>query len=103
MWAETLENTIQQTPESEYFYILLDVSGDNVTFTQLARNESKRIFTQYKKRQGYIAFLFEWRTSPYFARMFFATIGRLRFKINYFHDEPSAKSWLHEMYNSQKP
>lgn len=96
-WAVALENLIESTPKAQPFYILLDVSGDNVTFSAAARTHSKRIFTTYKNRKGYIAFVFEWRTSPYFARLFFATIGKLGFRLNYVTQEDDAKIWLREM------
>ena len=100
-WAIALERTIEETPESERFYILLDVSGDDVTFSQSARAHSKRIFSEYKERKGYIAMVFEWRTSPYFARVFFATIGKLGFKLNYFTDDKAAKAWLRDMHANE--
>lgn len=100
-WANELEKTIQKTPTSERFYILLDVSGDDVTFSQAARTHSKRIFSTYKERKGYIAMVFEWRTSPYFARVFFATIGKLGFKLNYFTDNEAAKAWLRDMHANE--
>lgn len=96
-WAAALEEKMQNTPKSTPFYILLDVSGDEVEFTSLARSHSKRIFTQYKQCKGYIAMIFEWRTSPYFARLFFSTIGKLSFQLKYFTDNTQAKQWLHEM------
>ncbi|MEO1290033.1 MAG: hypothetical protein AAFV93_19945 [Chloroflexota bacterium] len=101
-WAESLEALIAETPKAQPFYILLDVSGDEVTFSELARSQSKRIFSQYKKRKGYIAMVFEWRTSPYFARLFFATIGKLGFKLNYFTDDADACAWLREMHTKNK-
>lgn len=97
-WAEALDATISNTPKKETFYILLDVSGDDVTFSASARAHSKRLFTKHQKRRGYIAMLFEWRTAPYFARLFFATIGKLGFKLNYFHKEEAAYTWLHKMH-----
>ncbi len=97
-WAQALDGYIDNTPKKENFYILLDVSGEGVEFTELARSHSKRIFSKQKKRRGYIAMLFEWRTSPYFARLFFATIGKLGFKLNYFHQSDAAYEWLQEMY-----
>ena len=97
-WAHTLDQLIADTPKSELFYILLDVRGDEVTFSAAAREQSKRVFSKHQKRKGYIAMLFEWRTSPYFARLFFSTMGKLGFKLNYFHQEDAAYSWLRQMY-----
>lgn len=102
-WAQALDHHIENTPGKDNFYILLDVSGEGVTFTELARSYSKQIFGKYKKRKGYIAFLFEWRTSPYFARLFFAAIGKIAFKLNYFHQADAAYAWLHEMYRQHHP
>lgn len=102
-WAETLDQYIENTPKSEPFYILLDVSGDEVTFSATARAHSKHIFSKHKKRQGYIAMLFEWRTSPYFARLFFSTIGKLDFKLGYFHQSDAAYTWLRQMYEENNP
>jgi|GEM_PF-1712309 len=101
-WAEALDAYISDTPKKENFYILLDVSGDEVTFSAAAREHSKRLFTKHKQRQGYIAMLFEWRTSPYFARIFFATIGKFGFKLNYFHNETAAYDWLQEMHKENE-
>lgn len=97
-WAQALDEYIEQTPKKENFYILLDVSGEDVEFTATARTHSKQVFSKHKKRKGYIAMLFEWRTSPYFARLFFASIGKLGFKLNYFHDSGRAYDWLQEMH-----
>jgi hypothetical protein len=97
-WAAAIEAYIEQMPKSEPFYILLDVSADGVDFTAHARQHSKRLFTKFKDRQGYVAMLFAWRTSPYFARLFFSSLGRLGFKRNFFHNRSQATAWLHEMY-----
>ena len=97
-WATALEAYIQQTPKKEPFYILIDVSAPDVDFTAAARQHSKRIFSQYQTHKGYIAMLFAWRTSPYFARLFFAALGKLGFKLNYFHQRDAAISWLHDMH-----
>lgn len=101
-WAQTLDQLIANTPKSELFYILLDVRGEEVTFSTSAREQSKRVFSKHQKRKGYIAMLFEWRTSPYFARLFFSTIGKLGFKLKYFHQEDVAYAWLNQMYEENK-
>ncbi len=97
-WAAALENHIQQTPADQPVYVLLDVTGDEVTFSAAARQQSKRIFSTHRDRVGYIALLFEWRTSPYFARLFFASLGKLTFKMNYFHRTEAARAWLQAVY-----
>ena len=99
-WAEAIEHAIESRPLNDPFYILLDVTGDEVEFTAMARQESKRIFSKHQTHRGYVAMLFEWRTSPYFARLFFASLGKLSFKLNYFSDAEKARQWLHEMYNT---
>lgn len=101
-WAQALDETIANTPKSEKFYILLDVRGDEVTFSAMAREQSKRVFSKHHKRKGYVAMLFEWRTSPYFARLFFSTLGKLEPKLNYFHQEDSAYQWLNQMADEDK-
>lgn len=101
-WANALEQHIQDHATSEPFYALLDVTGDEVDFSAAARSNSKRIFNTYRKHSGYIAFLFEWRTSPYFARLFFASLGKLNFKLKYFTDEQDARQWLQAMYDEQE-
>lgn len=97
-WAIALEAYIQQTPKKRPFYILLDVSAPDVDFTAAARQHSKRIFSDYHAHKGYIAMLFAWRTSPYFGRLFFASLGKLNFKLNYFHQREAAFSWLEKMH-----
>lgn len=99
-WAQALEDHLAQHPKDEPFYVLLDVSGESVEFTPAARQHSKRIFDSYRKRRGYIAMLFEWRTSPYFARLFFASLGKLSFKLNYFHNGDDARQWLRDMHDT---
>lgn len=99
-WADALDEYIGSIPEKTPFYVLLDVTGENVEFTALARQESKRIFTKYQTHVGYLAMLFEWRTSPYFARLFFASIGKLGFKLKYFTKADEARQWLDDMHTS---
>jgi len=99
-WATALDQAIESLPSTDPFYILLDVTGNEVEFTALARQESKRIFSKHQAHKGYIAMLFEWRTSPYFGRLFFASLGKLNFKLNYFSNAEKAHQWLHEMHKS---
>lgn len=97
LWAKELAQLIEATPHNGCFFVLVDVAGPNVGFTARARERSKELFLKYRHRQGYIAFLFEWRTSPYFARLFFASLGKLDFKLNYFHKRDQALAWLETM------
>ena len=97
-WAEALDQHIESIPLKEPFFILLDVTGEEVEFTATARQESKRIFSKHRDHRGYLAMLFEWRTSPYFGRLFFASLGKLNFKMNYFSQADKAYQWLRDMY-----
>ncbi|MGB1286669.1 MAG: hypothetical protein ACPG7F_09075 [Aggregatilineales bacterium] len=94
-WAADLDAYLSQHPPGDPFYILLDVSGDNVGFTTAARQNSKHLFDKYRDRDGYIAMLFSGRTSPYFARLFFASLGKLNVKLDYFAHPQKARAWLH--------
>jgi len=96
-WAEALDVYMGSIPPKDPFYIVLDVTGDSVEFTATARSEAKRIFAKYQHHVGYLAMVFEWRTSPYFARLFFASIGKLQFKLNYFTKHDAARDWLRTM------
>jgi len=96
-WADALDTYMDSMPDDAPFYVLLDVTGEGVEFTPLARQESKRIFGKYKSHAGYLAMVFEWRTSPYFARLFFASLGKLGFKMKYFTDYDDARQWLQSM------
>jgi len=101
-WSEALDHAMESLPLNAPFYILLDVTGDEVEFTALARQESKRIFSKHQAHKGYVAMLFEWRTSPYFGRLFFSSLGKLSIRLNYFSDSEKAYQWLHSVYNSSK-
>lgn len=93
-WSDTLDRHIMAIQKSDPFFILLDVTGDNVEFTSTVRRAAKQIFSKHRDHVGYLAMIFSWRTSPYFARLFFASIGQLTFKLNYFTDIDAAKEWL---------
>lgn len=95
-WGRELAAYIEQTPDDTPFFVLVDVTGPHVGFTSHARQTSKALFTRYRDRQGYVAFLFEWRTSPYFARLFFASLGKLELKLNYFSSRSQAMAWLQQ-------
>ena len=99
-WATALDDHMASIPRKEPFYIMLDVTGEGVEFTSMARQESKRIFTKYQTHVGFLAMVFEWRTSPYFARLFFASIGKLSFKLNYFTQYDLALDWLRTQHNA---
>ena len=94
LWSTAFTSLANSTPEAEWFRVLVDVAGPNISFTSHARATTRTLFTQYGKRKGRVAFLFAWRTSPYLARIFFAGLGKLELQINYFSDEASAIQWL---------
>lgn len=95
LWAEDLIRTIEQAPAAG-FTVLMDVSSNKVSFTRHARHWSMEIFTRYKTRKGRIALLFSSRTSPYFARIFFASLGRLNFSLSFFSSREKALEWLRD-------
>lgn len=94
-WAAALCALIDATPPTQPFYVLMDVSAPHVQFTRLARQRSSEIFTTYRTRQGYIAFLFSSKVAPHFSRLFFASLGRLNFDLHFYSDRAAALSWLH--------
>ena len=96
-WYAELACLIEMTQPELPFRVLLDVSAKHVSFTQYARQKSLQIFSQFKQRQGRIAFLFSSKTAPHFARIFFASIGKLTFERNFFSDRSKAIDWLHEI------
>lgn len=95
-WAAALIAHIEATPPDTPFRVLMDVSAKQVSFTARARQRSVEIFTRYRSRQGRYAFLFSSRTAPYYSRIFFASLGRLNFSLNYFTDPQKAIEWLRQ-------
>ena len=95
-WFAELVCHIEMTPPELPFRVLMDVSSPQVNFTLYARQKSLMLFSQFKQRQGRIAFLFSSKTAPYFAHIFFATIGKLTFERAYFSDRTKAMAWLQE-------
>lgn len=93
-WASALMTLIEDTPPSERFYVLMDVSSRSVNFTRHARRWSAEIFAKYRTREGRIAFLFSSKTAPHFARLFFASLGKLHFDLRFFSDRSTAMTWL---------
>jgi hypothetical protein len=96
-WVAELICHLEMTPPELPFRVLMDVSSPQVNFTLYARQQSLMIFSQFKQRQGRIAFLFSSKTAPYFAHIFFATIGKLTFERGYFSDQTKAMTWLCEI------
>jgi hypothetical protein len=95
-WATELARHIDTTPPDQPFRVLMDVSSNNVSFTRHARQTTVQLFTRFQNRSGRFAFLFSSRTAPYFARIFFATLGKLGFEIAYFSNRTKALEWLNE-------
>ncbi len=93
-WAEILIQTIEGTPAGRPFLILMDVSARQVSFTGYARQRSKELFSRFRARRGRLAFLFSSRTAPHYARIFFASLGRLAFTLQFFSRREKALAWL---------
>ena len=93
-WAIALAAYLDSTPADGLFYVLMDVSDKSVSFTPRARQRTVELFTRYRMRHGRFAFLFSSRVAPYYSRIFFASLGRLTFELNYFTDKQKALEWL---------
>ena len=93
-WAADLERLIAATPADVPFRVLMDVSAAHVNFTRHARQTSVLLFTRYGQRRGRLAFLFSSKTAPHFARIFFASLGKLTFERDYFSNRAKAMAWL---------
>lgn len=93
-WAVELAHLIESTPTDKTFRVLMDVSSNQVSFTRYARQKSVELFTSYKHRKGRIAFLFSSKPAPHFARIFFASLGKLVFEREYFNNREQALDWL---------
>jgi hypothetical protein len=93
-WGEALSRLIDSTPDSVPFSILMDVSAPQVNFSRYARQKTLELFTRYRGRRGRYAFLFSSKTAPHFARIFFASLGKLQFERHFFSDREKATDWL---------
>ncbi len=96
-WAEELCHVIESTPPDQVFRVLMDVSARQVSFNGHARNTSLELFTRYKHRHGRLAFLFSSKPAPHFARIFFASLGKLTFEREFFSNRERAMDWLREI------
>jgi len=76
------------------FRVLMDVSDKAVSFTPRVRQRTVELFTRYRTHHGFFAFLFSSRVAPYYSRIFFASLGRLTFELNYFTEKSKALDWL---------
>jgi hypothetical protein len=95
-WADELAHLIESTPPDQAFRVLMDVSSNQVSFTRYARQKSVEIFTSYRHRRGRFAFLFSSKPAPHFARIFFASLGKLSFEREYFSSREQAMHWLQQ-------
>lgn len=96
-WAAELRNLIESTPSEQTFRVLMDVSARQVSFNRYARKTSVELFTRYKYRRGRLAFLFSSKPAPHFARIFFASLGKLSFEREFFSIRDRAIEWLGEI------
>src|SRR3954463_334574 len=83
-WAVALDAYLGSLPAGSTFRVLMDVSDKAVSFTPRARQRTVELFTRYRGHRGRFAFLFSSRVAPYYSRIFFASLGRLTFELNYF-------------------
>ncbi|MBZ0290566.1 MAG: hypothetical protein K8I30_23280 [Anaerolineae bacterium] len=95
-WGAALTQVIEETPPDQLFRVLMDVSSPQVSFSRPARSMSQQVFTRYRSRKGRMAFLFSSKTAPHYARIFFASLGRLQFQLQFFSNRDKALHWLHE-------
>jgi hypothetical protein len=95
-WSECFIHTLETTPPEKPFRILMDVSSRQVSFTRHARQTSFDLFRRYRDRQGRLAFLFTSKTAPHFSRLFFYTLGRLSYELQFFSSRDKAMAWLNE-------
>ncbi len=93
-WASALDAYFSNQPLDKPFRVLMDVSDKSVSFTPRARQRTVELFTRYRTRHGRFAFLFSSRVAPYYSRIFFASLGRLSFELNYFTDKQKALDCL---------
>jgi hypothetical protein len=94
-WAEALRRFMETT--SDPFYYLFDVSGKDVYFTSYARETAKVLFSDYRKRRGYVAFVMVWVTGPHIAKLFFASLGKLDYEVQFFNTREEGLTWLREV------
>jgi hypothetical protein len=95
-WELAVIDLIERTPPDQLFRLLVDVSSPQVSFTRRARQASMSLFTRYRHRRGRLAFLFSSKTAPHFARIFFASLGKLTFEHQYFSSRERALNWLRD-------
>jgi hypothetical protein len=94
VWGKELTAVIEHKAPNQLFRVLIDVSSPDVSFSRHARQTSQQIFTRYRARKGRVAFLFSSKTAPHYARIFFASLGRLQFNLQFFSNRDKAINWL---------
>jgi hypothetical protein len=95
-WSDCFIAALDNTPPERPFRILGDVSAKQVAFTRHARQTSFDLFRRYRDRQGRLAFLFSSKTAPHFTRLFFYTLGRFTYEMQFFSSRDKAMAWLSE-------
>ena len=95
-WVISLEGLFQETPPTQPFHALVDVSAQDVDFNAHARQKSAELFTRYASHHGYIAFIFTGVTAPHYARIFFAGLGPLSFEVEFFETREAGLGWLRD-------
>jgi hypothetical protein len=96
-WDDEFTAMIESLPSGEMFHVLMDVSAPQVSFSRPARQKSQELFTRYRARKGRLAFLFSSKTAPHYARIFFASLGRLQFELQFFSNRDKAINWLRHL------
>lgn len=97
-WASDVETIMSHAEDDNPFYILIDAAYETTDFIPLLRQSVVRLCKTYRHKRGFVAFIFGMRTAPYVIRLFFATMGKLDFRINFFHERKAAEKWLYEVY-----
>jgi hypothetical protein len=93
-WALAVVSLMESALPHRPFLLLMDVSSPQVSFTRYARDKTLALFSHYGQREGRLAFLFTSKVAPYYARIFFASLGKLTFETKYFSSRPQAVAWL---------
>jgi hypothetical protein len=96
-WTASFHAYMESTPADRPFYYLFDISGEDVYFTPYARETAAELFSAYRNRQGYMAFIMVWVTGPHIAKLFFSSLGRLTYKVEYFNTAAEGLQWLRDI------
>jgi hypothetical protein len=96
-WVQSFHEYMKAAPAKRPFYYLFDISGEDVYFTSYAREMAAELFATYGDRQGYMAFIMVWVTGPHIAKLFFSSLGRLAYKVEYFNTAAEGLQWLQDL------